>query len=55
MHPPAVIAYAFSDAPLDQNAILKLVLAGKAHMLEKWGLPPIHVGWLNQVDHLLAQ
>lgn len=47
MSPPAVLVYAFSDAPLDYGAIRKLAQAGKSYMLERWGLPPIHMGYIN--------
>jgi hypothetical protein len=45
--PPAVLVYALTDSPLDCDAIRKLVLAGKGHMLEQYGLPPLHMAWLN--------
>jgi hypothetical protein len=42
--PPAVLIYAFSDAPLDFLAIRKLVLSGNAYVLERFGLPPLEMG-----------
>ena len=48
--PPAVLIYAFSDAPLDFLAIRKLVLSGNIDALTRMGLPSIILGGSNLVN-----
>jgi hypothetical protein len=37
--PPAVLVYAFSESPLDYQALHDVIVSGNTHLLAKRGLP----------------